>query len=113
MNKRKSFVSKKLKGIAIILLSSFVFLLLLYLILNHSREKGLISDGNIIIEKIEKYKNQNKKLPESMKEIGLDVKEDGPIYYNKFDSNEYIISFGYGVGESINYNSKTGKWDDF
>ncbi|MBK8553706.1 MAG: hypothetical protein IPL53_22710 [Ignavibacteria bacterium] len=100
------------KKITIIFLG-LIFLVIAFIFFKDNRERGLISEGNIIIEKIERFKIQNKRLPQTLTDIGIDVTEEGPLYYDKLDSNIFMLSFGYGVGESISYHSETGKWDDY
>ena len=66
--------------------------------------------ANEIIKKIENYKKQYKKLPDSLEEIN---ETEYPIFYSKFD-DEYVVSFGAGSAGCIfctcTYNSETKEW---
>ncbi|MCX6579261.1 MAG: hypothetical protein NT166_03680 [Candidatus Aminicenantes bacterium] len=78
--------------------------------------------ANEIIQKIEDYRKCHGKLPDSLEDIGEETKMEGPIYYNKIDSqyyekinpdeDVYIVSFsmGFTVGESCTYHSDTKIW---
>lgn len=90
-----------------------IIVIFYFFILRNSRERRLILEGNILIQNIENFKNLNNRLPNNLSEIGMAEKEDDELHYNIIDSSKYIISFGYGVGESIIYHSDTGKWDDY
>lgn len=77
----------------------------------NSRDYQLKKQGNVIIKKIENYRLINHKLPNGLKDIGIEETLEGPIYYNKIDSTKYIIWYGTTLGESIIYNSETKKWE--
>lgn len=102
------------KGIKFIIYIIFS-LMIIYIILGISyekiREKKLINKGNEIINKIEIYKQNYNTLPDSLEEIGIKSSEEGPLYYDKIDSNNYTISFGLSVGESKIYYSDTKTWE--
>ncbi len=68
--------------------------------------------GNKLIEKIELFKKENGKLPESLTELRIKEKEEGPLYYSKLDSIKYIVWFGTELGESKTYYSHSKKWED-
>lgn len=89
----------------------FFILPILFIACNGPSEKRLLKDGNKIIEKIEVYKINNKELPNSLNEVGIEEKLEGPIFYNKEDSSNYILWFGVSVGESMVYSSKTKRWE--
>ncbi|MBK8485174.1 MAG: hypothetical protein IPO86_05425 [Saprospiraceae bacterium] len=73
-----------------------------------------MQQGNEFIEKIEKYKKDNNKLPTSLSAIGIAIKNesDPPIYYERKDSIHYTVSFGTTLGESKIYYSDSKKWED-
>jgi hypothetical protein len=68
-------------------------------------------DGDIIVHKIEDYRMHNAKLPNDLRAIGIDEKEDGPFYYMKKDSLNYVLWFGTSVGESTIYYSDSSRWE--
>jgi hypothetical protein len=74
-------------------------------------EYSAFKKANEIIEKIEDYRKYHKKLPDSLEDIGEQERMEGPVYYNKWDSDNYTISFsGRSVGSSCVYHSETGEW---
>jgi type II secretory pathway pseudopilin PulG len=79
-----------------------------------NRESSLMQQGNEFVEKIEKYKKDNNKLPLSLSDIGVTVQSesDPSIYYEKKDSTHYTVSFGTTLGESKIYYSDSKKWED-
>lgn len=66
--------------------------------------------GEEIIAKIETYKKVNSHLPNSLADVGVVEKEDGPIYYSKQTDTTYIVYYGLGLGASMFYNFKTKQW---
>lgn len=67
--------------------------------------------GEEIIKKIEAYKKANGHLPDSLGDIGIAEKEEGPVYYSKVNDSIYEIYYGFLLGESVIYNFKTHKWE--
>ena len=102
---------KKKKLVLILFLVFLFFITFLYL--KDLRERRLVDEGDLLIEKIERFRSQHNRLPINMEDMGIKEKEEDQLHYNLIDSNRYIVSFGYGVGESIIFHSETGKWDDF
>ncbi len=104
------------KGVKYII-KIFLLIIIFYFIFGISykkiREKKLIKQGNEIVNKIEIYKKKYNKLPDSLEEIGLKSSEEGPLYYNKWDSINYMVSFGTSLGESKIYYSDTKKWENY
>ena len=76
-----------------------------------------IKEYNVIIKKIDDFKNVYSHLPSDEefykieKELGYKGDESCPCY-NKVSENEYNLWFGLSLGESMNYNSKTKKWSE-
>lgn len=69
-----------------------------------------ISQGNEIVAKIEKFKSEKGRLPNSLNEIGITESESGPIYYKKESESKFILWFGKELGESVTYDSQTKQW---
>ncbi len=67
--------------------------------------------ANGLIHKIEEYRKINGTLPSSLEEVGEEVSESGPIYYELLNNGEYKIWFGLRLGESMIYSSSNGKWE--
>ncbi|MGE5846459.1 MAG: hypothetical protein ACM34O_07030 [Ignavibacteria bacterium] len=98
---------KKIFVISVIIL---ICVLTIVLFVRKKEENSLYNLGKNTIQKIENFKNNNKRLPNSLSELGIEEKEEGPIYYNKIDSNRYIIWFGTTLGESQTYDSEKRNW---
>lgn len=71
-----------------------------------------LKKGNETVKKIESFKTENGRLPNSLSEIGIAETESGPIYYRKQSETKYIVWFGKTLGESATYDSETQKWDN-
>jgi len=82
--------------------------------LRNAREKRLTKEGYIIIEKIEKFKQEYNRLPNTLSEIGIIEKDETnpPLYYDKRDSVHFTISFGISLDDSKIYYSDSKKWED-
>lgn len=91
---------------AFILIAIPVYILLAPIVEKH----GLIERGNEIIERVDKYRINYNKLPDSLKDIGITETMEGPVYYDKKDSNSYIIWFGENLGDSYSYDSDIKEW---
>lgn len=74
-------------------------------------DKSLIKQGNKLVEKVEEYKKDTGKLPSELKDLGIKETMEGPLFYEKKDSINYIIWFGTTLGESMIYYSDTKEWD--
>lgn len=100
----------KKKVIIIILFLSFIGFCVF--LLKKTNEEKMINEGNEIIKKIELYKKRKGFLPKTLEEIGIEEKMEGPLYYEKLDTINYIIWFGTSLGESVIYYSDTEKWEN-
>lgn len=69
-----------------------------------------IAKGNKAAAKIEKFRSEKKRLPDSLSEVGIAETESGPIYYRKESESKYILWFGKELGESVVYDSNTKQW---
>jgi hypothetical protein len=104
----------------ILLLTLVICIFIAWFIYNSFREweccdyTKKFKKANEIIQKIENYRKCHGRLPESLKDVGYEQEEKvfgGPIFYDKTDSDKYIIWFGAGsLGSSCIYHSETGKW---
>ncbi|WP_319500806.1 hypothetical protein [uncultured Draconibacterium sp.] len=66
--------------------------------------------AELIIEKVEEFRQENSRLPENVTEIGIDDSQMHLSYYTKKDSVVYEVWYGLDLGVSKIYNSKTKKW---
>jgi hypothetical protein len=97
------------------LIYSFVVTLALLIALcsysSLSRESRLMEEGQVIIGKIESFRKDKGKLPDSLMDVGIEEKEEGPIYYEKRGEAKYVLWFGTELGESVTYDSESRKWE--
>jgi hypothetical protein len=94
---------------------TFVLLMISLLIPHAScsssiRETHLIKNGNELIGKIEEFRKNKGRIPDSLSEIGVEPKEEGPIYYEKINNAKYKLWFGTVLGESVTYDSDEKSW---
>lgn len=64
-----------------------------------------------LIEQIEKYRTENKKLPDELSQIGFTEKIDSPAFYQKINETEYEVWYGIGFESNV-YSSRTKKWTE-
>lgn len=57
----------------------------------HDRSEKLSSQGNDIVRLIDEYRISNGNLPSSLEELGKDQTLNGPVFYEKRDSVNYIL----------------------
>jgi hypothetical protein len=69
-----------------------------------------ITQGNSVVVKIEKFKIEKNRFPDSLTEIDIIEDESGPIYYEKKTETKFILWFGKELGESMTYDSETKQW---
>jgi hypothetical protein len=68
------------------------------------------TEGAKIIEKIEKFKTHENRLPKSLTEIGIADSEEGPVYYKQIGDSHYQLWYGAALGESVIYDSDRKTW---
>lgn len=97
-----------------LLLLVFAYLFYFQFYSLHLSEGALIEEGNRLIMKVEQYKEENGKLPPSLTAIGIEEKEEGPLYYDLYQDEhgkvQYRVSFGLSFGESMIYDSEIQEW---
>ena len=76
-----------------------------------NRNEILKKKGNHIVTKIENYREENGHLPNNLEVLGIKETLEGPLYYEKVDSINYMVWFGTTLGESMIYYSDTEEWD--
>jgi len=78
-----------------------------------NRERKMEESGANYVLKIEEYKEQYGVYPNSLADIDIEYKEEGPLHYEKKNDTLFIIWFGQELGESKIYYSDTKKWDRY
>lgn len=72
-----------------------------------------IREGNIIVNKIEKYKDIHGTLPDKLQDVGQsDYVGDVLFCYEKESDTTYVVWFGTTLGEGMYYYSDTKRWTD-
>jgi hypothetical protein len=106
----KAFVKYRRLLLFWIIPGLFIFISALSISCSTSKRAQLEIEGNKIARKIEAYRETNKRLPDSLSDIGIDETLEGPIFYNKTDEGHYILWFGKELGESVTYDPVTKVW---
>ncbi|WKV11824.1 hypothetical protein [Marivirga harenae] len=68
--------------------------------------------AELIIEKVEKFKQNNGRLPKDVTEIGLDDTQMHLSFYQITSDTTYMVWYGLSLGESKIYRSETKKWTE-
>lgn len=84
--------------------------LILWLLPNRLAFRSELREGNMIVSRVESFKSKNGRLPDDLKQVGIDD-ENLKIFYRKEDDKRYIVWFGTTLGESVTYDSQFGKWE--
>lgn len=73
----------------------------------------MISEGEQIIEKIERYHLKNNRLPDNLNDLGLEEKDGyNVLYYHKRDSLNYTVSFPISSETHMFYYSDSKTWEN-
>ncbi|MGI8641038.1 MAG: hypothetical protein ACR2MG_13975 [Pyrinomonadaceae bacterium] len=83
---------------------------LIWLSVSACASDAKIKEGNEVAVKIENFRSEKGRLPNSLTEVGIAEMESGPIYYDKKSESKYILWFGKELGESVVYDSDTKQW---
>lgn len=75
-----------------------------------SKKSARMKMGEEVIAKVEAFKKDKGRLPESSKEMGIVETEAGPVFYQKKSHSRYIVSFSIGFDETYSYDSDTKEW---
>jgi hypothetical protein len=96
----------------ILFLLAFLLVISFFGLTRKTREKRLKHEGKVLVEKIEMFKAEHKRLPNSLEEIGIS-EEDGfdVLYYFKRDSIHYTVSFPISAEIHKFYYSDTEQWE--
>ncbi|CAM3049813.1 hypothetical protein DRF59_16290 [Chryseobacterium flavum] len=91
-----------------------LFFILLFSMLTISCTSKNIKKANQIINKIENYRKLKHVIPNNLNAIGVKETEEGPVYYKKVDSLNYMVwvQAESSIGESKIYYSDTQKWEN-
>ena len=68
--------------------------------------------GELVIEKVEKFRTENGRLPDNVTEIGLDDTKMHLSFYEKTSDTTYKVWYGLDLGNSMVYKSETDEWKE-
>jgi hypothetical protein len=75
------------------------------------QKREIEKEGEILITKIEAFRKENGRLPETLMEIGKKQDElEGPIIYYKKSPTRYELGAMLSMDRSYDYDSETKKW---
>ncbi len=94
--------------LAVVVLLTGLLIASFFLYRNY-KDNDLISRGNLVIQNIEDFRQKKGRLPNSLDELGI---HDDELFYNKWDSVNYMVWYGTSLGESVTYYSDTKKWEE-
>jgi len=66
-------------------------------------------DANLVIRRVETFRNEKGRLPDSLEDLGAKNLPD-QIYYQRVDAKDYQVWFSTALGESEIYESATKQW---
>jgi len=95
------------------MLAVIAMFLFWFFYLRASREKMLLKQGNYIVSKVEEYKKEYHRLPDSLAEIGIkeNSETETHISYQKQDSIHYYVWIAISAEASKFYYSDSKKWE--
>ena len=96
--------------IIVLAIAALLCVLLVVLFNFNNKEKELIKEAEIVIDKIEHYKALKGYYPNTLADVGFDYDESGPLFYQKNNSISYLLYFGTTLGESKIYYPDTKTW---
>jgi hypothetical protein len=97
-------------GLIIVVISIIICVLLYWL--NNAENNYYQKRGKLLIDKIETFRQIEKRLPDNVIELGLEEPMSAGPYYEKKDSVNYIIFFTIGFDNAKIYYSDKKEWKD-
>ena len=99
-----------MKRVIIIVIVLVAALMTLYIYLRGARDRRLMHRGGEIVVKIEEFRSQKKRLPNSLRDFG--IVDESELFYTKWDSVNYFLWYGTNLGESMTYYSDSKGWEE-
>ena len=104
---------KKIIKIIFIILSIVVFAFIIVMYGLHKKaEHDYQEKGTQLIAKIENFKQLEKRLPNTIEELGIEEPMNEGPYYEKKDSVKYVVFFNIGFDNTLIYYSDKKEWKD-
>lgn len=101
-------MKKVIIGISVLV----VVFLAIFFYLRNSEDKHYKEEGASLIKKVEIYKEDYGKLPESVKDLNIAPEMGEGPYYKRIDSLKYIIYFNIGFDNTLTYYSESKDWKE-
>lgn len=67
--------------------------------------------GNAMVIEIEEFRELHRRLPSNLGELGYVDSEHAEFHYQKESESRYTVWHGTSLGESVVYDSETGRWE--
>jgi hypothetical protein len=68
--------------------------------------------GNQIVSRVENFRKENGRLPDSRSEMSLPEEETIQPFYEKRGENDYVIYYNIGFDKIKAYYSDSKKWEN-
>ncbi|NCC99668.1 MAG: hypothetical protein EOL95_08230 [Bacteroidia bacterium] len=99
-----------MKNKIIIIFCTLIVFVFALNVLRYQKNKDYQKRGSLLIDKIETFRQLEKRLPNDVKELGLEEPmNDGP-YYERKNSVTYVVFFNIGFDNTIIYYSNKKEW---
>lgn len=73
-------------------------------------KQQLAKEGSVIVEKIESFRKEKGRLPESLTEVDKNMNSEDPFFYTKESPTRYTLSAVLGLTHFYEYDSETKEW---
>ena len=101
-----------MKKIIIGLSAVLIVMIAMVLYLRNSEDKNYKEKGQKLVVKVEEYRKQHGKLPQSITDLGIKEEMGEGPYYEKIDNAKYEVYFNIGFDNTLTYYSDTEKWKE-
>jgi hypothetical protein len=104
--------SRRVKYITMALpLVVICFALLVWMSPDRITHRNEFKTGDMIVRRVESFKNEHRRLPVDIDELGIPEAESLRVYFQKESADHYVVWFGTTLGESIVYDSVQKSWN--
>lgn len=73
-------------------------------------KQQLAKDGSVVVEKIESFRKDKGRLPESLTEVDKNMNPEDPFFYTKESPTKYKLSAILDLTHFYEYDSETKEW---
>ena len=107
---KKTHNEKKIYKNNVICNFNFNFFFAIWYLLQKQESRNYQKEGNLLINKIETFRQIEKRLPDNLTDLGIEDPMNSGPYYEKKDSVNYIVFFAVGFDETYIYYSDKKAW---